>query len=181
MLLIHSTIHAATFHRPQHASCPHQTNTLHPDGAADFTWFFTLLEILLEPRLQPASEPNTSFFYIDHRPYPPHRTAHKTATAGSTRGRMTHYNAVSLLFGSASAIFTAPTSVIVFFWRLQPTSKPNTSFLTQTTAPAQQCGNTPHCAQNPPQQATRGGKRLTSTQSACCSAAPRQSSPHPRP
>ena len=47
------------------ASCAHQTDTWHPDGAADSTWFFTLLEIWLLLSLQPTSKLNTSF---SHKP-----------------------------------------------------------------------------------------------------------------
>ena len=36
---------ARTLYCRQQASCPHQTYTRQPDGAADFNWFFTLPEI----------------------------------------------------------------------------------------------------------------------------------------
>ena len=103
-------------------------------------------------------------------PYPPHRSAHKTTAAGNRRERTTHFREVSLLFGSAAAIFATPASEIWLRPRLRPNIKP------KHIAFSYNHFSTQHATQrtNPPQQAARGGERLTSSPSPQCSAATQQ-------
>ena len=122
--LIHCySTYAATLRHWQHSSCLHQKYTWYPNGAAYFTWFCAVLEILLPPRLQTKH----IAFHTYHRPYPTPRTPPQITTADNTREQTTHYNLVSLLLGSAAISFTAPASEILLFPRLRPTSKPHTS------------------------------------------------------